>query len=159
METGFDIVVTLVTRGPGGGVGEDQGAAHQPEGHGDRRHHRLRRRHGREEGDPEADRHVHPGRRLHLGDPLDLRHHHGVRAARSRQIIQVVTGVHRLDRRDRRPAHIGAAATRVEIDPRRAAVAGDQLPRRLRRPRQGRRQGHGRDQEDPRADRQGARLR
>ena len=79
LETGFDIVVTLVTRGAGRGVGQDQGAARQPEGHGDRRHHRLRRRHGRQEGDPEADRDVHPRRRVHLGDHLDLRHHHGLR--------------------------------------------------------------------------------
>ena len=73
------------------------------------------------------------------------------------QIVQVVTGfidsiVAIAGGADRRGGH-----ARRE-DARRPAVAGDQLPRRLRRPRQGRRQGHGRDREDPRADRQGARL-
>ena len=62
LETGFDIVVTLVTEGPGGRLGEDQGAALQPQGHGDRRDHELRARDHRQEGrDHQARQPAEPG--------------------------------------------------------------------------------------------------
>ena len=80
LETAFDVVVALIQGGPCGGVGTDQGEADQPERHGCRWHHRLRRRHHHQEGNSQAHFDVHSRGRIHLGDHVDLRHRDGVRA-------------------------------------------------------------------------------
>ena len=130
LETTYDVVIALV-KGGAAAVWElikekltdlkDHGAA------GD---HRFRGRHDRQEGDPEAGGDVHPGRRVHLGDHLDLRHDHGVRGE-ALQDRGGGDGVRRLDRRDRAGADRGRGEEGGEHAGR-AAVAGDQLPGRVR---------------------------